>query len=451
MEITYYSGIALHREGESMSEQLSPETKSVEPAKPASESLPAASRIALQKKFARKTVALSAEAMVGSMGSAGAAAGADMATSNHSASDVAAQGFSGSASEVPHRAEMEQSFGADFSGVKAYTDGPALKANQDLGAHAYAAGDQVAFSTSNPSKALVAHELTHVLQHTGDGPSRKASGGSDGGIDTSGEGEAERVEAAVAAGQPASSALDGGTKASVGGPARKRGPALNADPKFGMGLTFSPDGMEKAYQYKIWDKDPPIPDIPLDYIVPGLVFKIEPSVVVKAAGGVNWKEKALTANFGLEGGVGLGFGYGHKEIAQLYGVMEAKAAGGFEYKKSEHDWELNGAIGLSTVFAVGVSICNGILDQRFEFGKCEIGKLTGVSFKNGKFESGKLGWEWGEGPKKFFEAIKRVIEKAQELAHMAADAAKKALDTAKATAKSVYNTASDVVHWATSW
>ena len=88
--------------------------------------------------------------------------------------------------------------GADFSGVKAYSDGPALKANNDLGAHAYAAGDQVAFASSNPSKALgrgssfaaraacsrAVRCRSRRAQATGDG--------SDGGIDTSGEAEAER-------------------------------------------------------------------------------------------------------------------------------------------------------------------------------------------------------------------------------------------------------------------
>jgi len=431
-----------------MAEHLSPETKSVEPATSASESLPAASRIALQKKFARKAVALSS-AMADSIGGAGASAGSSMAQSTRSASDVAAEGFSGSAHEVPYRKEMETSFGADFSGVKAYSDGPALKANNDLGAHAYAAGDQVAFASSNPSKETVAHELTHVLQHTGQEPARKSSGdGSDGGIDTSGEHEAERVEAAVASGQPASSALGGGGHTAAG-PARKaRGPALEAaDPKFGMGMTFSPEGLEKSYQYKIWDGGFEIPIA----AVPGLQAKFDSSVIVKAAAGVNWKEKALTAALGAEGSVGIGLGYGKKEIAEVYGMMEAKAAGGFEYKKTDKEWELTGAIGLSANLAVGVSVANGLLDQRFEFGKCEIGKLTGLYWKDGHFDKGKLGWEWGKEAKELFAAVKKVVDKALQLAHMAADAAKAAYDKAKQVAKGVYNSAHDVYDFVTSW
>ncbi len=437
-----------------MAEQLSsPVVKAPEPAT-AAESLPTASRVALSKKFARKSVALSAD-MSDSLAGGGAAAGASMAQEQRSASDVAAQGFSGSAQEVPHRKEMEQSFGgADFSGVKAYTDGPALKANNDLGAHAYAAGDQVAFASSNPSKETVAHELTHVLQHTGEGPARKSTGdGSDGGIDTSGEGEAERVEAAVASGKPASSVLGGGgggggPALKAVGPARKRGPALEAaDPKFAMGLTFSPEGMEKSYQYKIWDGGVEIPIA----AVPGLNAKFDSNVIVRAAGGVNWKEKALTAALGVEGLVGIGLSYGRKEIAEVYGMMEAKADGGFEYKKGEKEWELSGNIGLSANLAVGVSIANGILDQRFEFGKCEIGKLTGLYWKDGHFDKGKLGWEWGKQAKELFAAVKKVVEKALHLAHMAADAAKAAYDNAKKLAKGAYHTAGEVIDFVTGW
>lgn len=65
---------------------------------------------------------------------------------------------------------------------------------------------------------------------------------------------------------------------------------------------------------------------------------VEPSVVLKAAGGVDWKKKQLKAGLGIEGGVGLGLSYGNASICSLYGVMEAKASGGFEYAKDDKNW-----------------------------------------------------------------------------------------------------------------
>ena len=64
--------------------------------------------------------------------------------------------------EIPHREEMEQAFGHDFSNVRAHTG--QVSAMEDLGAHAATRGEKVAFASSSPDKALVAHELTHVVQ-----------------------------------------------------------------------------------------------------------------------------------------------------------------------------------------------------------------------------------------------------------------------------------------------
>jgi hypothetical protein len=425
------------------------------------------------RKIARKAIALNALADSLATGG-GAAAGHDMAVSRKTATDVADEGFSGSAHEVPYRKEMESSFGADFSGVKAYTDGPARKASGDLGAEAYAAGNQVAFNTSSPDKATVAHELTHVLQHTG-GLARKSADSGEEGIETSGEAQADAVESAVKKGKKAKSVLDPDAKEGseeeaqeevgvephpgarknvpgVGGaaPARKQRPALEGGSNFGMGMSFSPEGMEKSYTYKLWEQHPPI-EIPIP-AVPGLNFMVEPSVIVKAAGGVDWKKKQLKAFLGVEGGVGVGFSYGNAAVCSLYGVMEAKAAGGFEYAKSDHEWELEGAIALSTNFKVGVKLAGGILDYGFEFGKCEIGKLTGIAFKNGHFEKDKLGWEWGEKPKEFFAAIKAAIAKAKQLLQAGVDLAKKGWEKAKSTGQAVYNSGAAAVNWiANNW
>jgi hypothetical protein len=425
----------------------------------------APSQVRAARKISRKAISLSS--LADSL-SGGITAGNEMAVSRKTATDVAEEGFSGASHEVPYRKEMESSFGADFSSVKAYSDGPARKASGDLGAEAYAAGSQVAFNTPNPDKATVAHELTHVLQHTGGaGVQRKADGGEEEGIETSGEDQADKVEAAVKAGKKAKTALNpeseggeeedehgiepaaGPAKAPAhGGPARKQRPALEGS-KWGMGMSFSPEGMEKSHTYKLWEAHPPI-EIPI-VAVPGLNFMVEPSVVVKAAGGVDWKKKALKASLGLDGSVGVGLSYGNAAICSLYGVMEAHATGGLEYTKTAHDWELEGAIGLSTNFKVGVKLAGGILDYGFEFGKCEIGKLTGISFKNGHFEKANLGWEWGPKPKEFFASIKAAINKAKQLLAAGAELAKKAWNKAKQGMSTVYNAGSQFLSAVTSW
>jgi Domain of unknown function (DUF4157) len=66
------------------------------------------------------------------------------------------------AAEVPHRQEMEQRFGENFSSVHVHAgESEAMSA---MGARAAAEGDHVAFAEASPSKALVAHELAHVVQ-----------------------------------------------------------------------------------------------------------------------------------------------------------------------------------------------------------------------------------------------------------------------------------------------
>jgi hypothetical protein len=72
------------------------------------------------------------------------------------------------------RAEMEASFGRDFSGVNIHTDQDAVKMNKELGAQAFTHGKDVYFNSgkynpdSSDGKRLLAHELTHVIQQTKD-------------------------------------------------------------------------------------------------------------------------------------------------------------------------------------------------------------------------------------------------------------------------------------------
>jgi hypothetical protein len=71
------------------------------------------------------------------------------------------------------REPMEQSFGADFSGVRVHTDSEADALNKQLSAHAFTTGQDVFFREneyspgSDSGRELIAHELTHVVQQTG--------------------------------------------------------------------------------------------------------------------------------------------------------------------------------------------------------------------------------------------------------------------------------------------
>jgi hypothetical protein len=70
-----------------------------------------------------------------------------------------------------HRQRFEQTFGADFSEVRVHVDGTAQRAAEALNAHAFALGADLFFGAGEyaPGSAdgdrLLAHELTHVVQH----------------------------------------------------------------------------------------------------------------------------------------------------------------------------------------------------------------------------------------------------------------------------------------------
>lgn len=77
-----------------------------------------------------------------------------------------AEATSGPARELPYRGEMERAFGQSFDGVQAHLGDPAAERGlAALGAAGATMGSTVAFRTPNPSKELVAHELTHVQQN----------------------------------------------------------------------------------------------------------------------------------------------------------------------------------------------------------------------------------------------------------------------------------------------
>ena len=402
-----------------------------------------------------------------------------------SAADVAEGGFAGAGHEIPHRKQMEQSFNMDFGHVRAHSDSGAVQANNTLGSHAYAMGDRVAFKAASPTPALVAHELTHVVQQT-QGPSCKGAGG----IDTSGEAEADAVESAVASGKPAHTALRSvpagggpGLKAIGAGPAlRRRGPALDEEgggSKFGMGMTFSLEGFEKSYDYTIWKGHYAWP-----IGIPGINFVVDPNVKVSGKGAAKWGGEAkgsLSAQLGVFGECGIGLSGGIPDVAEIYGTINPAIEGAFTLTKAgppEHGeahkpeahaeghapeghaeggphpggeskgpastWSLVGAISLKAAAKVGVSLAGGIVDQAFELGSIEICKLTGIYFDQTGFRRDKLGFEWSEKMKGLFESIKKAIDKAKNLG-------KAAIQAAKDAGSAIVKKAQSIGHWLTTW
>jgi hypothetical protein len=74
-------------------------------------------------------------------------------------------------SDVGTRGAFEESFGQDFSSVRVSSDPQAARAH---GARAYMSGEQIVLG-DRPSRALVAHELAHVVQQRiGGGPAGPA-------------------------------------------------------------------------------------------------------------------------------------------------------------------------------------------------------------------------------------------------------------------------------------
>lgn len=117
---------------------------------------------------------------------------------------AAREGTSGPGTALPHGQAIQESFGHhDLSGVQAHVGGRAAQASAEMGAHAYATGDQVAFKGS-PDLHTAAHEAAHVVQ-------QRAGVHLDGGVGRSGdsyERHADRVADLVVSGRSAEPVLD---------------------------------------------------------------------------------------------------------------------------------------------------------------------------------------------------------------------------------------------------
>ncbi len=78
--------------------------------------------------------------------------------------EAAKRGVQGSGQGLPYLEQVQASFGHhDVSGVRAHVGGAAAQASQDIGAEAYATGNDVAFG-QQPSLHTAAHEAAHVVQ-----------------------------------------------------------------------------------------------------------------------------------------------------------------------------------------------------------------------------------------------------------------------------------------------
>jgi hypothetical protein len=359
-------------------------------------------------------------------GDAADADGAGSAGGEHGerdASHIAEDGFRDHPVELPHRIELEQLFGMSLAGVHAYTGRHARHATRALGASAYTVGNRIAFAAPNPSRELVAHELAHVVQH-GASPSAKGSG-----VETAGEHEAEQVEAAVAAGKRpqlahAARPHDPGHH---GGASHRRAPNLKANPKFGIGMTFNPPSpnrntAEKKFSRTLWSPKKPL-EVPIG-AVPLLNIIVDPSLKVNGAVGVG-KAKTVRTNWTVDGGIGVGLSYGKSELVAVNAKLNAGVHGGFTYARSPSTWSFAGGFGIDTNFSFGVVI-GKVVSHNFNFGHCDIGKLTGIKFVKGKLHTNEMGWEWGKQPQKFFGLIKNAINNAKKILGLPKDAAKKA-------------------------
>jgi hypothetical protein len=78
--------------------------------------------------------------------------------------DAASHGISGSATALPHAAQIQHLFGRhDISNIQAHVDAPAAAGARAMGAEAYATGNHVAFG-AQPDLHTAAHEAAHVVQ-----------------------------------------------------------------------------------------------------------------------------------------------------------------------------------------------------------------------------------------------------------------------------------------------
>jgi hypothetical protein len=361
--------------------------------------------------------------------------------------ETAEEGFRDAPEELPNRAAYEQSFGVSFADVRVFTGSNAQAAAKRLNAKAYAVGSNIAFADPSlaRNKALVSHELTHVLQNRNT-PQTKG----DGSIETEGEPEAETVEAAVEKGEDAKGALSSSTggpataSAGTAGPARKKNPQLS---RYATGFGFSLDAFKRSHEYTIWPA-PGAPPIRWPLPIPGVFLGIEPSVKAVAQGDVNWNEQSLNAGVGVQGEVGFIVTGGAPGVCELYGGFFGAATGGFEFNQlGPGNWRLTGGVKLEAVLRIGVKLANGMVDFNFEPGKLELGTLVGLRWTQAGFARDQVGWNWSQQMQSVIATLSQAMERGRQLVARG----RAAVDAVANTAAAVYNSPAAAGRWIRSW
>lgn len=147
---------------------------------------------------------------------AGRADAASAADGDAAVHGIAAAGIAGAGTRLPHLEPIQRAFGPnhDVSGIRAHVGGAAGDAATQIGARAYATGNDVAFA-GEPDVHTAAHEAAHVVQQRG-GVQLK------GGVDAQGdehEAHADAVADRVVRGESAAELLApyrGGERATRG-------------------------------------------------------------------------------------------------------------------------------------------------------------------------------------------------------------------------------------------
>lgn len=126
---------------------------------------------------------------------------------------VAAQGFSGTPSSMPHLDAIQQSFGShDLTSLKAYQDKPAQEANDAVGSRGLAMGDSVALKSTDLHTA--AHEAAHVVQQRAGAHPKADAGRSSDPLEKHADAVADKVVAGESA-EGLLSQVGGGNSSSI--------------------------------------------------------------------------------------------------------------------------------------------------------------------------------------------------------------------------------------------
>jgi hypothetical protein len=157
---------------------------------------------------------------------------------------TAARGVAGTGGALPHGETIQFLFGRhDVSGVGAHVGGAAADASRELGATAYATGNQVAFA-STPDLHTAAHEAAHVVQQRG-GIQLAGGVGQRGDVY---EQHADTVAGAVVAGKSAEALLDPFAGGGTGGTSDTSG-AVQRNPDDKKDKPAGPAGHAEATDF----------------------------------------------------------------------------------------------------------------------------------------------------------------------------------------------------------